>query len=484
MAAPQTPDRPTYVQRLARGSAGREILPAPQSAPSPVPPSPGFSDFGDDAPPKTPPPPTARDAAAPPGGAATPVTPEESAPVASVDDADVVASVDEADVFGTPVDGGGDVFAYLDGLAREANERARDAASGGPREPEASAPPVPPSPLASPFPFGRAADRYYLSEIDEEATRSSLGGSSPRASSPAAPEASPRVSWWARSPRAAPPRGLETPNAATQEPPPPVSPPPVSPPAVSPPPVSPRAPVSPPPVSPPPASPRASWLPWSAAPPLSPSSPPPRPAPPAVSPRASWLPWAAATPRGERESFAEEADAADPSPADPAADAALGAEAEPELLAVLAWARARLRAQRGVEKRQAAPWAPRSEPSSDVLSAAFAAAAAEAGPAAGDAYEATTRTPHRAPSGARTYQVFLSPAMAKARKAAAPPPGLAADAVAACGGDATVAIAADAAPRLAVLLPRLGLSGAAPAIAPTSFRRSASGRTSTENVIG
>ena len=107
-------------QRLARGSAGREILPAPQSAPSPVPPSPGFSDFGDDAPPKTPAPPTARDAAAPPGGAATPVTPEESAPVASVDEADVVASVDEADVFGTPVDGGGDVFAYLDGLAREA----------------------------------------------------------------------------------------------------------------------------------------------------------------------------------------------------------------------------------------------------------------------------------------------------------------------------------------------------------------------------
>jgi hypothetical protein len=97
-----------------------------------VPPSPGFSDFGDDAPPKTPPPPTARDAAAPPGGAATPVTPEESAPVASVDEADVVASVDEADVFGAPVDGGGDVFAYLDGLAREANERSRDAASGGP----------------------------------------------------------------------------------------------------------------------------------------------------------------------------------------------------------------------------------------------------------------------------------------------------------------------------------------------------------------
>ena len=103
MAAPTTPDRPTYVQRLARGSAGREILPAPQSAPSPVPPSPGFSDFGDDAPPKTPLPPTARDAAAPPGGAATPVTPEESAPVASVDEADVFgAPVDEADVFGTP----------------------------------------------------------------------------------------------------------------------------------------------------------------------------------------------------------------------------------------------------------------------------------------------------------------------------------------------------------------------------------------------
>jgi hypothetical protein len=60
------------------------------------------------------------------------VTPEESAPVASVDEADVVASVDEADVFGAPVDGGGDVFAYLDGLAREANERSRDAASGGP----------------------------------------------------------------------------------------------------------------------------------------------------------------------------------------------------------------------------------------------------------------------------------------------------------------------------------------------------------------
>jgi tetratricopeptide (TPR) repeat protein len=57
--------------------------------------------------------------------------------------------------------------------------------------------------------------------------------------------------------------------------------------------------------------------------------------------------------------------------------------------------------------------------------------------------------------------------MAEARKAAAPQPGLAADAVAACGGDATVAIAADAAPRLAVLLPRLGLAGAAPAIAPT-----------------